>query len=98
MYMNSLVRRDRTIETTQDSDFEDFWRIYPRRPGDNKKEAFRQWQARLKQGENTEIIMAGTRRYADYCAKTIDDPKFYKKAATFLGRDQHYLLEWATSK
>lgn len=82
----------------EDEDFGRFWMLYPKRPGDNRKEAFRQWKARINAGEDPVAIWAGTARYAEYCKQCIDDPRFIKKAATFIGRDQHYLLEWRVHK
>lgn len=64
-------------------DFEEFWRIYPRR--EDKKKAFTVWQKALKGGATADEIIAGAVRYAKYRA---GEPEQYTKhPATWLNGD-----------
>lgn len=91
--MNEVVIRKSSAEI-KESLFEVFWKIYPKRPNNNKKQALRQWLARMKQGADPAEIIDGTARYARYCKAENLEPRFIRLAATFIGRDEHYLLEW----
>lgn len=77
-----------------DHDFALFWTIYPRRPGANRGKAYRQWQARLKEGVMPEVMIVGAQAYRRFVEAAKFEPQFYKEAATFLGRDEHYLADW----
>lgn len=80
-------------------DFEDFWHLYPKRPGANKAQALDQWNKRIKQGDLPEEILNGTRQYRDYCEAMKTEPQFIKQAATFIGPKKHFLCDWQpTSK
>jgi len=83
------------MKSLDDSDFERFWRLYPKRPGANKMQARKQWDARIKQGAFPEEILYGTKRYAYYCKALKVDSQYIKQASTFLGPNKHYLSEWA---
>lgn len=64
-------------------DFEEFWRIYPRR--EDKKKAFKVWQTALKNGATADEIIAGAARYAKYRA---GEPEQYTKhPSTWLNGD-----------
>lgn len=77
--------------------FEQAWAAYPEREGGNSKAAARrQWDARVKAGEDPEVMLAGTKRYAEYCAATNREARFVKMASTFFGRDKHYLEQYET--
>lgn len=81
----------------EDRDFEYFWTIYPRRPGANKTQAAKAWNARLKEGVLPDEILNGTDRYCRYCQTMNVDPQYIKQAATFLGPDQHYRSDWTST-
>ena len=69
---------------------------YPKRLGDNSRpKAARAFSARIKSGEDPEILVAGTMRYAAFCDSTHKTgTEFVKQAATFFGPDRPYLLAW----
>ena len=80
-------------------DFLDFWSIYPKGHGGNKKEAYRQYKARILEGfridaDNKPVheqIISGTRKYAGYIKAT---GQHVKHPATFLGPNKHYLNDF----
>lgn len=82
--------------SAQDLDFENFWQVYPKRPGANKTQAFKAWNARLNDGEEIDQMLRGAFRYRQYCEAENTEAKFIKQAATFLGPDKHYLSDWKT--
>jgi hypothetical protein len=87
-----------------DALFEEFWRTYPRRDGDNpKKRAKRAWNARLQGDPKSGIAPAtptemieGAKRYAAWIrARGEEGTRFVKQAATFLGPDSAFRETWA---
>lgn len=76
------------------SDFDIFWKIFPKRPGASKVDAMKAFKARIKGGITADEILNGTKRYADYCQKTGIDPQFIKHPATFLGSGLHFMADW----
>lgn len=73
--------------------FDLFWADYPRKVG--KRAARRQWDARLKQGHSPEVILGGLARYVRHLRAERTEQRFVKYPATFLGRDEWFLEEWA---
>lgn len=71
-------------------EFEAAWQVYPKRPNNSKRGAWRAWNARLANGETPTALHAGIQAYAAYVLRDRTDPKYIKHAATFLGPDQHY--------
>jgi hypothetical protein len=71
-----------------------FKAAYPQRAGDQGwKKAYRAACQRLKEGHTTEDIIAGARRYRDFVRfYGKEGTEFVKQAATFVGRDEHFLL------
>jgi hypothetical protein len=78
--------------------FDKFWSLYPKRPGANKAQARKAWDARIKKGAFPEEILYGAERYRKYCEALKIDPIYIKQAYTFLGPNQHYLLKWEVPK
>jgi hypothetical protein len=76
------------------AEFELAWSAYPSRPGANKKETFKAWKARIKEGADTELMIDGAARYASYCNTQCIEPRFIKQAVTFFGPSNHYLSNW----
>ena len=70
-------------------DFLQFWATYPRKV--EKRKAWRNWQARLKQGANPLQIIASAKHYSQACVGK--EQQFIKHASTFLGPDKPY-EEW----
>jgi len=67
-------------------EFEEFWSLYPRHNG-SKKEAFKHYQMKVKQGVKHEIIIAGIRRYVGFVASKNGDPAFVKHAHRWLSNE-----------
>jgi hypothetical protein len=76
------------------AEFELAWSAYPSRPGANKKETFKVWKARIKEGADTALMIDGATRYANYCKTQCVEPRFIKQAVTFFGIGNHYLSNW----
>ncbi|WP_418131418.1 hypothetical protein [Variovorax sp. 278MFTsu5.1] len=87
-----LKSSGRRIAYTEE--FEHAWSVYPRRPGDSKADAFKAWNARLKEGATAAEMAAGAGRYAAFCTTQRTDPRYIKQAATFFGPGLHYASEW----
>lgn len=80
-------------------DFEEAWSLYPRRNGSNSKaDAFKAWNARLKEGSCVISLIDGVRRYAAYCRASVTDPRYIQQASTFFGPGRHFENDWAVTK
>lgn len=75
-------------------EFELAWNGYPERPGANKKNAYKAWNARLKAGVDFTQMTLGVDRYAYYCSVMKVEPQFIKQPETFFGPSEHYLSDW----
>lgn len=77
-------------------DFEFAWCIYPKRAGGNSKtEAFKAWNARIRDGTTAAELIAGVKRYAAFCEATSKTgTEYIKQAATFFGPGKHYAETW----
>ncbi|WP_449543813.1 helix-turn-helix domain-containing protein [Enterobacter ludwigii] len=78
------------------NEFEQAWQAYPKRAGGNSKAAaWKAWRARIKDGVNTEAMLAGVNRYAGYVRATGSaGTQYVKQAATFFGPDRHFEESW----
>lgn len=83
-----------TVRKNSDLDFEEFWRIYPKRPGANKTQALNAWNTRIRRGATAAEMQHGAMRYRQYCEAMQTEGKYIKQASTFLGPDEHFKLEW----
>lgn len=75
--------------------FAEIWAAYPKRPGANRADSLKAFNARLKRGEDPAAILAGVRGYATYCSAKGITPEYIKQPATFMGPSQHYLSDWS---
>lgn len=73
------------------------WDAYPTRPGNSKKDAYKQWKARLKAGCTEEEMIEGAKRYADYVYAMRTEAQYIKQAQTFFGVGEHFKTQWETS-
>jgi len=82
------------------SEFEQAWKLYPRRAGTNPKDkAFQQWNLRLKEGELVNDLIHGTIRYADCLRKTgKEGGEYVLQAQTFYGPSKHYHGEFKVAQ
>lgn len=73
--------------------FAEMWALYPRRKGTNSRQAAEKcWKARIKEGESTDVMIAGVTQYAAHCvAEGKVGTPFVMQASTFLGPAKHYL-------
>ena len=76
-------------------EFETAWQAYPPRPGASKKDSYKGWTARRKEGVSTEALLAGVQRYANYVLLSRTEPQFTKQPATFFGPGEHYPADGA---
>jgi uncharacterized protein YdaU (DUF1376 family) len=81
-----------------DSDFENAWGFYPKRPGASKAASLKAWKARIKAGVDPSVMVEGVKRYANFCKTLETDAQFIKQPATFFGPDEHYLADWTPSE
>lgn len=86
------------IAKKQDSDFDQFWRLYPKRPGANRIESEKQWVKRIKEGDLPQEILDGTKMYRAYCEALKIEPQYIKQAATFLGPKKHFQCDWTVTE
>lgn len=78
--------------------FESAWRALPKRLGSNsKRDAYKAWRARLREGVQAEDLRAGAERYAAHITSTRKTgTEFVMMGATFFGPGEHYKQSWAT--
>jgi hypothetical protein len=79
--------------------FAECWSAYPKRHGqNNRSQALKAYQARIKAGVSPADILAGVKRYAVYCqSEGITATKYVKQAATFFGPDNHFADTWSAA-
>ena len=80
--------------------FEQLWLIYPKRsPSNNKRDAYKQYAARLKQGHSHSDILEGTKRYKA-CMEAMGNigTPYVKEAKTFFGASEHFMEDWTPPK
>lgn len=65
------------------STFEEFWKAYPRKV--DKGQAYKKYQARLKDGFTPDELLQASENYARQCAREHTEQKYIKHAKTFLG-------------
>lgn len=81
----------------RDELFDSAWAEYPKRAGGNsRRDALKAWNARLAAGDTAGAMLAGVRRYAEFCAATGKiGTEFVKQAATFFGPSRHFAEPWS---
>lgn len=82
---------------TYPDEFELVWSIYPKRAGGNSKsDAFKAWNARIKDGAAAEEIYSGVKRYAAFVKFEGNlNTQYVKQAKTFFGPGMHFSEPWA---
>lgn len=83
-----------TRKTTDDPQFEEAWALYPRKPGDNKNDARKAWDARRKEGHDPIVMIAGVKAYAAWVKYTKTQPQHVKRGQTFFGPSLHFLNDY----
>jgi hypothetical protein len=77
-------------------EFEQIWKIYPKRVGGNvKSEAYQAFKARIRNGATSLAMKAGVERYRAYCDATgSTGTQFVKQTSVFLGPQRHWEQDW----
>lgn len=70
-------------KSTYSADFTAFWKAYPRH--NDKGQAYRKYQTRLKDGYSPQELLAAAEAYAAECKRKRTEPDYIKHAKTFLG-------------
>jgi hypothetical protein len=83
-----------------DDSFEVAWKILPRRAGSNSKPAaLRAWNARVRSGVKPAAMIAGAKRYYEFCeAMGKIGTEYVKQGSTFFGQDKHYETDFSLSQ
>jgi hypothetical protein len=78
-------------------EFETAFKTLPKRAGSNpKKDAFKHWQARIREGATPEAMIAGAERYAAFIRATgKEGTEYVLTGATFFGPSKRYEEEFA---
>lgn len=79
-----------------ETEFEEVWNAYPKRPGSSKAAAFKAFVARRNAGHSLETILSGVRAYSAYCIAKVSDSSYIKHLSTFLGAGEYFLSDWST--
>lgn len=69
--------------------FDEFWKIYPRKV--DKTRAYKQYQARLKDGYTEDQLLTACKNYAAECEKNRTEQRYIKHGATFLSVNEPFL-------
>jgi len=73
-------------------EFESSWNNYPKRDGTNsKRDAWKQWQARIKEGESIDNLQIATDNFSSWIRKTgKEHTPFVMQAQRFYGKSRQY--------
>lgn len=76
--------------------FEKAWAVYPdRHVTENKRDALRQWLARIREGVSELAMVEGSQRYRDYCVRSrIFATEYVMQPRRFFGPSRHFELPW----
>lgn len=90
---------DKTLDASVDEEFENAWKLYPKREGSNpKNKAHAAWKARVKAGVSAKAMIQGAIRYRAYCiAKGSIGTEYVMQAQRFFGPGLEFENEWAFS-
>lgn len=93
---DNLPKDKKHMGVTASPEFDEAWRLYPKRDGGNSKaDAVKAWNSRIKSGASAAEMLAGVKRYAAYCKdKNLIGTRFVKQASTFFGPGAHYAEPW----
>lgn len=94
---DSLASTETAASTESSADFEEAWKLYPKRPNNSKAAALKAWNARIKAGVTPARMIEGVKRYAAFCAANKTEPQYIKQAATFFGPDLHFDSDYTVS-
>lgn len=75
--------------TVYSADFEAFWEAYPRH--DEKGNAYKKYQARIKDGYSPEELLMAAKGYAEKCRRNHTEQIYIKQPKTFLSDSMPFL-------
>ncbi|MGF9909529.1 replication protein [Brevibacillus porteri] len=84
-----LKQSTKSNSSSYSEEFERFWLAYPRKIG--KKEAFKNWNTRLKAKVDPETLIQAAKNYAEACKQRGTAPEYIMHASTFLGTNDKYV-------
>jgi hypothetical protein len=89
------LRAPKKLKPEGDPEFEEAWRVYPKREGGSSKaKAAKAWDARIREGISAETMVAAVRKYAQECDSTEKTgTRFVRMASTFFGPDHEFSAE-----
>lgn len=92
-------KKERSKESISILCFDEFWKEYPKRAGNNsKKTALQKYKTILKNGTTETDIIDGVKRYAKFCdAEDKTGTSFVSMAVTWLSQEC-WEQDWAPSK
>lgn len=77
-------------------EFESFWKLYPHRKGNSKRDAFAKWKATLNKGATVDDLLRAVTNYAH--ERDGKDDQYTMMAATFLGPGERWRAYLAEEK
>lgn len=83
------------VPTDYPPEFELVWQALPKRPGNNKAMAFRQYENRRKEGHSHDAMLAGAEAYFEHVSREGTADRHVQMAQTFLGEKCHFLSDWS---
>lgn len=92
---DSIVKKEHMSDSDEPDDgFEMLWREKPKRPNQSKPDARKAYNARIREGTPHADLLAGLRRYNEFCRLEETEPRYCKHLATFLGPGEHWKKPW----
>lgn len=82
-----LVSTTSEINGSNDLLFDEFWLAYPSRTGQSKKDARTRFNAILKKGVDSNLIIQGANAYAKYCKSMNTENQYIKHAKSWLNAE-----------
>jgi len=82
--VNEKENKKRKSESELESDFEELWKLYPRKVG--KKDAFKYYKAAIKNGTTNEQIRQGIENYNAWL-KAKNETEYIKHGSTFFSKE-----------
>ncbi|MFS1513662.1 hypothetical protein VQL36_14650 [Chengkuizengella sp. SCS-71B] len=82
------VKNEKNNKNVYSEAFEIFYKLYPRKIG--KKQAFKNWNTRLKEKVNPDDLITACRNYAKECERNETEQKFIKHLSTFISNSKAY--------
>ncbi|NBI28320.1 hypothetical protein [Chengkuizengella marina] len=82
------VKNEKNNKNIYTEEFEIFYKSYPRKIA--KKQAFKNWNTRLKEKVNPDDLIKAAKNYAIECERNKTEQKFIKHPSTFIGSNKGF--------